>query len=182
MVAGFEAYFAFPGDIDVEILDRVARIPMLKGRGEEVFELGVRLGEEAPDVLPLRLVMDGKQLGRLAEWHVDLPTDGTVTMLEAPRIVARAHPSRAPAGDVLPLPLTVSDDGALDHVVVFADEEKLVWREGKRGRMEFRVDVPVYAGLNPVRVVAVDDQGLSSQQMFYVYGMPGASADADALP
>jgi hypothetical protein len=81
---------------------------------------------------------------------------------------------------VLSAPITVTDDGLIDHVVVFLDGEKVFWRDGKRGRMELRVDVPITSGLNALRVLAVDDQGIPSDQVFYVRGEAGVSADAEA--
>ncbi|MBT3220576.1 MAG: PDZ domain-containing protein, partial [Proteobacteria bacterium] len=103
-IEGVEVYFEHPGDLDVELIDRASRVPELAPRGTSVFDLAVWVGPEAPDVVPLNLVVDTDDFNELAEWPLNLPLDGSEVVVEAPSIAASNHVLSAPVGGfVLPV-------------------------------------------------------------------------------
>ena len=67
-VSGPEVHFGFPGDVDVELIDHGARAPSLPARGQAHFRLDLVVGEDAPDVIPLRLHVESERFRRMLSW------------------------------------------------------------------------------------------------------------------
>ena len=178
-LVGLEVYFAFPGDLDVELIDRASRTGLLLGNDEETFSLAVKVGEGAPDVLPLLLNVEAERYGGLvADWPLALPLSGDPVVLKAPRIEAGALPLSAPVGPFT-LPLTVTDDRGLAHVVVLANGRKAAWAGGGAVSLKLPAEVSLDAGLNSLVVLATDDQGVEHRERYVVRGEVSAAVDAD---
>lgn len=177
-ITGLEVHFGYPGDLDLELVDRAAGTPVLAGGKSRRFDLVMELGPTAPPRLPLDLVVTSERHDELAEWPLGLPTDGTTVVLQAPEVTTRRPVVSAPVGP-LQLPLVVHDDGRLDHVVVKANGRKVAWAAGGSGRVELTAEVNLYAGTNWVVVYAEDDLGIVTRRPLAIYGEPAASVDAE---
>lgn len=185
VVGALDLSFAYPAGLDVTLLDAVAHVPSIPPRGEVRADLGLRVGDTAPALLDLTVEVRSDAHGRLAEWPVWLPVDGSPVTLEAPRVVARHIDLAAPVGPYA-LPLQASDEHAIDHVVVYhywgrrgAEGGKVVWAAGGRSRVDVRADLMLQPGKNRVVVVAEDDQGVQTGRTFIIRGEPTAAVDAD---
>lgn len=177
-VRELEASFAHPGDLDVELLEASEVVETLGPHGQASLGLSLRVGDDAPEVLPLTLEVEADRYRWLLQWPLDLPADGSVVQLQAPVVTADAAVS-APVG---PYTLTarVLDDGAVDHVVVYSNDEKVAWAAGDGGSSEVRAELVLDAGVNRIAVVAEDDQGLRHSESWRIRGEPTeASVDAD---
>lgn len=181
-IPGIEVHFGYPGDLDVELVDQAARAPELAPRATHTFRLAVRPGPTAPAELPLQLVVEAPRYDALATWPLSLPLSGEPVSLAAPRVRAPSHPLRAPAGS-LALPLVVSDDGPLEHVVVYRNGKKVAWAAGGSSRVELAPVLELDPGQNRVLVVTRDAGGIEEREQFVVRGLPiDAAVDAPDAP
>ncbi|MEZ4321576.1 MAG: S41 family peptidase [Myxococcota bacterium] len=177
-VDGLEVHFGYPGDVDVELLDRASRIGTLPGGESRTVELGVHVGPGAPAVLPMRLEVETERYGTLETWPLELPMDGREVVLDPPRITPLGHPANAPAGPFT-FGVRVDDDRRLDHVVVYQNGRKVGWAAGAPKRVELRAEVELEPGVNRMLVVTRDDQGLEEREQFVIRGVASdASVDA----
>lgn len=176
-VEGVEVHFGYPGDVDVELVDQASRIPSLPAGGTHRVELRVRPGPNAPSALPLQLVIETPTYGTLATWPLELPMDGSPVALEPPRIRATVHPLASTGR--LALPLVVTDDGALQHVVVYRNGQKVAWAAGADQKVELTAKVELEPGQNRFLVVTRDEHGIEEREQFVVRGIPSdATVDA----
>lgn len=169
-------WFQAPGDLEVELIDREAVVDVSPS-GTGRIELSVRVGETAPAVLPMLLVVESDAWGTLAEWPVGLPRDGTSARLEPPRVSVGKAPLSAPVGP-MPLSFTATDDGTLDHVVVYLDGHKIAWTPGGSGRVEASASVPLEFGVNRITIVGEDEHGLVGSTTVFVRGEAPSAVDA----
>jgi len=182
-IQGLEVFFAAPGDLDVELVDRAARIDTMAAAGTATLDLSVRIGANAPAVLPMELVVESDRYDRLADWPADLPMDGSPVILEPPRLEVADHPLSAPVG-----PYTVSvralDDRRLDHLVLYQEGHKVAWAAGGAAQVDLGTEVQLEYGTNNLTAVTRDDQGLVERTTFVVRGEAEAAVDAnlDDLP
>jgi len=175
---GVEVHFGYPGDVDVELVDRAARVPVLPARGSHAFSLAMSVGEGAPDLLPMRLVVETPEYGKLQTWPLELPMDGREVVMTPPRIRALQHPLNAPAGP-FEFSVRADDDGEIDHVVLYRNGEKVAWAGGSTRRVDLVTTVELEAGVNRLLVVTEDDNGLRERAQFVIRGLPSdASVDA----
>lgn len=177
-ISGIEAKFAYPFGLDVELVDMMARIPVLPAKGSERLDLTLSLGDDAPAVLPLDLEIQAERYRTLASWPLSLPVDGAEVTLQSPEIKLRHAITSAPVGRI-GLPLVVTDDRKLDHAVVYANGRKIAWVPGGRSTLELRPEVDLFAGVNRILVVAEDDQGLRERHWLFIRGEPRVSVDAE---
>lgn len=178
LLQGLEVHFAYPGDVDIELLDRASRVSELGPGRSHTFSLEVQLGPDAPAEVPMRVVIEADRHGKLAHWPVTVPTDGAPVVLQQPTIQAE-RPLSAPAGPFR-MPLVVSDDGTLDHIVVFHNGEKVDWAAGGTSEVRFATEVDLVEGRNRLVVVGLDDQGIEERTQFVVRGV--VPDDAIAAP
>jgi carboxyl-terminal processing protease len=177
LVTGPEVHFGFPGDIDVELLDHAARAPVLPANGQAHFRLGLDVGDAAPDVIPLQVHVDSGAYRRMVSWPLGLPKNGELVRLSAPSIALFAVPLAAPVGP-FSLPIVVSDDTAVDHVVVFANGEKVGWAKGGNRQVNVNVNVTLREGVNRILVVTEDKGGIATRRQVVVRGEDPAAVDA----
>lgn len=184
-VDGLQARFEFPDQPGVELVEPQSAPVRLSPGEEQLVDLHLRLSPEwsAPD-LPLVLVLESEEWGSLASWAVELPIDGRRQRLEPPTLSVESPPVQPPGRGTLSLTLT--DDTALDHVVVFAgaeridrsrweprvryEGEKVTWRKLAGRRAELELDVPVEPGVNRYEVTVQDRAGLRLEAVAYVLG------------
>lgn len=173
-IADIEARFAYPHGLDVELVDMAAKIPVLGAHDEQRLDLTLAIGPSAPAALPLELEIRAGRYGTLLDWPLSLPAGGAEVKLQGPRIEPRHEIVSAPVGRFA-LPLVARDDRRLDHVVVFANGEKVAWTPGMGSQAEVRAVFELKPGANRVLVVAEDDQGLRARRWFQVRGVtPGS--------
>jgi carboxyl-terminal processing protease len=168
-LTGVEVRFGFPGSDAVELLDHGARAAEVGGRSEQRMTLQLELGPEAPQALPLALLVDADRFGRLIEWPLSLPTTGATVPLQAPTIEARPAARSAPVG-AFTLPIVVSDDRRVDHVVVWVNGEKVAWGSGGAARIELSPTFPLASGDNRIVVQTEDDQRIQAFRTVTVRG------------
>jgi len=180
-MAGVEAHFDAPAHPALELLDRGARHPNIPKGGTRRFDLTLERAPDGPEALDLDLVVDSERYGRLLRWPLHLPVDGTPVSYRAPYVAVGSPPTSAPVGP-LRLPITVRDDGTIDHVRVYVDGHKTAWYAGGTKRMDLDPVVSLRAGTRRLTVVAEDDQGLVTASHVYIRGEEPSTADADAPP
>jgi carboxyl-terminal processing protease len=169
-LSGLEVHFAYPGDIDVELIDRGSRIPPLAPGATHTFALDVAVGPSLTEDVPLRLEIEDAVGRRLARWPVTLPLDGTAVVARPPQVASITAPLHADVGAVT-IPMVVRDDGAIDHVVVHQDGRKVGWAAGAPAEVSLAVDVQLHEGSNVFEIHAEDDQGLVTRERFVVRGV-----------
>lgn len=173
-----ELAFAHPGELDVELLDATAFTKEISASESLRLDLGLKVGPEAPEHLPMALRLRADRYGTVLKWPVDLPTDGSTVTLEAPRISVDDLPLAAPVGP-LSFPVRVVDDGRVDHAVYYVDGVKVGWAgDERRDRLGFEATVQLEEGANTIRVVAEDDQGIVARRTWVVRGLAEAAVDA----
>ena len=140
--------------------------------------LDLEIGPEAPPVLPLELQIASDRHRRLVDWPLALPLDGTVVPLQAPTIEAVGH-AHAPMGPYA-LPVEVVDDGAVDHVVVWVNGEKVAWSPGGSSSARLVPTFDLEEGNNQIVIQTEDDRGIHAHKALTVRGEPEPEAvDAD---
>ncbi|HHO52056.1 MAG TPA: PDZ domain-containing protein [Deltaproteobacteria bacterium] len=181
-IPGLEVHFGYPNDAHVELLDRAARVAHVAGRTKAELGLAMEIAPSAPLVLPMDLVVESEIFNTLASWPLALPITGDPVTLQAPRVEIRASALSAPVGE-LQIPISVTDDRAVDHVVVWANGEKIAWMAGGSPRVFLRPRLRLLAGDNRIVVQTRDDQGVSSKQTISILGLPPRSTidSADAI-
>lgn len=179
-ISGVDLHFGFPGSDAIELLDHGARATTLAGGSEQRLELTLEVGPEAPAVLPLELVIEAEGYGPLVEWPLSLPVDGALVLLQAPQIEARPPVRSAPTGPFT-LPITVTDDRLVQHVVVSVNGEKVAWSPGEAPRVQLSPVIELAPGDNRIVVQADDDQGIRTSRTVSVRG-DASSASVDAGP
>jgi len=178
-ITGLETHFEYPASIDVDLLDRAARLPVLPANASERVDLGLRIGDHTGPV-PLRLVVDTEAYGELADWPMELPLDGTSVSLDDPTVAFR-HKGTSAAVGRWSLPIRVTDDGMLADVVVYANGEKVAWAGRKQGKVDMQVDVDLVPGVNYLRVEATDQDGLLTVERLHMRGVTSVTVDAADL-
>jgi len=176
-LTGVEVYFQHPGDIDVELLDRAARIHRIAAESSHRVDLEIQPGPDAPADIPLRLIVEADRFRTLARWDLELPLSGDPVRARAPTIAIQS-PLSANIG-THEVRVEVRDDGLLDHVVAYVHGRKVAWAPGGHNAVVLPVPVDVQAGSTPVVILTADDQGLVSRRAVRIRGIQPATVDAD---
>ena len=174
---GPEVHFGYPGDVGVELIDHASRAPVLPANGKANFRLALEVSEQAPDLIPLQIIVETDRFRRMVSWPLLLPKNGTRAHLEAPVITLKDPPLSAPVGPFR-LGVTVADDTAVDHVVVFANGDKVGWAAGGPNGAHLNVDLSVQEGVNRVVIVGEDAGGIVTKRQYVVRGEDPAAVDA----
>ncbi len=174
-VTGVEVHFGFPDDGNVELIDYASRTPLISGRTSERLDLALEVGPDAPPVLPLEVVVEAERYRGLVQWPLALPTDGSTVTLQAPLIETPRLVTTAAAGPY-PLPIVITDDGRVDHAVVFANGAKVAWEPGFGPRLQLTPTVDLRIGANRIVVTTTDDQGLTERRSITIRGEEPAVA------
>ncbi|MFT6143421.1 MAG: carboxyl-terminal processing protease [Myxococcota bacterium] len=169
--------FAAPGDSDITLVDSSAVIPLLPPGTSGSVQLGLRLTDDSPQVLPLQVRVEVDTYRRIASWKFDLNQNGEPVQLDAPELTILGGPS-APAGRH-PIRVQAHDSESVDHVVLYAGDRKIAWAPGTGRGVELSVDVELQPGPNAFTAVAENTDGLRQTERFSIRGDSGAAA-ADA--
>ena len=178
-LTNLDVSFGYPGDLGVELIDPSAHIASIPVKGKATASLALRFGATVPTTLPLELdVQTPDGAPRLAQWPVDVATDGSTVRVEAPRIAFKAVPLSAPAGP-LPVAIQIADDRAIDHIVVYANGNKVTWAgPGKGGKVDLKPTIDLEPGNNRITVLVEDDQGVTTRKTVVVRAEATGNADA----
>lgn len=177
-LSGLEVHLGYPGSDAIELVDWAARVPGVGARSERRVELTLEVGPQAPVILPLELLVRAERYGELVDWPLPLPRDGSPVVLQAPRIEARTPVRAAPAGPFT-MAVTVSDDRAVDHVVITVNGAKVAWAPGGASRIALVPTFELLQGANRITVATRDDQGLEAVSTVMLRGeAPTEAVDA----
>ncbi len=142
----------------------------LPAGGRQEVELSLQAPVVATAVsLDLRLALPGA--GLTWDWPLIVSADGTVRRLEAPLLSGRI-PARAPVGRAA-VSLRADDEAAVRSLTVWFDGDKLAWRRGSGRTLGIDLSVPIEEGSRPLRVEAIDADGLRTTRTWWVRGTPG---------
>ena len=125
-------------------------------------------------MLPLRVLIEADDFGRLAQWDVELATDGTPVTLDAPRIEVQRLPSSVQAGPVR-LNFNLEDDREIESVISYIGGEKFSYSEGGSPNLSLALDVLIDEGPNSVALRVRDNQGLERVRSWVIHGSPVSS-------
>ena len=168
-----------PESAGVELLEYDTSLGSLRPgkKGSSSLALGV---DPAAELLPLRVLVEAEGFGRLAEWDVELETDGTQVELDAPHIHVQRLPTSTQAGPVR-LQFDLEDDGELESVISYVGGEKFSFTEGGQPNLSLALDVLVDEGPNSVALRVRDNQGLERVRSWVIHGTPASTTtDVDA--
>ncbi len=166
---GVRVRFEYPSSSGIDLLEYEAGIPSLGPNAEGAVQLGLDLSRFEGEELPLRVHVESTRYGELLAWPISLPRSGVVEA-EAPEVMLVA-PSRHEEGS-LELDIEVRDDRGLDHIVVWADGDKVGYHRGSGRKQTLGVPVDIGPGRNWVVIEAIDNQGLRKREVVYVRGLP----------
>ncbi|MFK7930292.1 MAG: S41 family peptidase [Myxococcota bacterium] len=179
-LSAVEGSFDHPRNLDVELVTQAARIPAIPPRGSARMYLDLSVGADAPAALPLELTITvDDHAHTLAEWPVTVPVDGTAVALQAPQVQWRGPRILSAPTDRFEVPIDVSDETRLGHVVVYANGQKVGWAGGGFPKVSLSVPVDLRPGENVITVQAEDEHGVRTRRYFRVRGESEATADAD---
>jgi carboxyl-terminal processing protease len=168
-----------PESAGVELLEYDTSLGSLRPgkKGSSSLALGV---DPAAELLPLRVLVEAEGFGRLAEWDVELETDGTQVELDAPHIHVQRLPTSTQAGPVR-LQFDLEDDGELESVISYVGGEKFSFTEGGQPNLSLALDVLIDEGPNSVALRVRDNQGLERVRSWVIHGTPASTTtDVDA--
>jgi C-terminal peptidase prc len=172
VLMGLRVRFEYPSSSGIDLLEYDAGIPSLGPDAESVVSLGLDLSRLEGDVIPLRVHVESARYGALASWDFELERGMTVE-LEAPEVSVTA-PTHREEG-VLDLTLDVRDDRGIDHIVVWADGDKVAYVRGEGARQKATIPVELTPGRNRYVIEVIDDQGLRETEVVYVRGLVAQS-------
>ncbi|MCB9742046.1 MAG: PDZ domain-containing protein [Alphaproteobacteria bacterium] len=167
-LSGVRVRFEVPESVPLELDTPDAGLPSLAPGEEAELHLGLTLFDEGD--LPLHVIVESERYGQLVDWAFVLPRDGSEVHLDAPRVLTPGLPSSAEVGP-LKQSLRVSDDRAVDHLVVWQGRDKVRYQQGEGKRLDAELTLDVQPGENRFLIEAIDDQGLRTRSYLYVNGL-----------
>lgn len=170
--------FEYPESAGVELTAYDTGLSSLEPGVWEAVELGLVVTDASP-WLPLHVVLTAEPYGELVDWPLKLPLDGQAVELAGPSVTAVDVPLASTTGHQR-LSFRATDDGRVDHLVVWGGSEKLAYATGQQGELQVEVNVDLDVGDNRFTVIAEDEHGLTSRRSWYVRGVPQVlTTDAD---
>ncbi len=167
---GVRLRFEFPEDERIELDDREGLLPGLPAGEQHRVDLCLITSPELQgEPLELELRVDAEQWGRLANWDLPLSLDGSPTVHRAPRVTLQGR-QVATAGQPTRLTLEASDDGRVEHAVIYLNGHKTRYVPGGSRRLQDSLEILPQAGSNRVVATVEDDQGHSSRVTAWVLG------------
>ncbi len=188
--------FAWP-DIEGVELEAPSQVSVeLPNRGTAHAGLVFLLGEDAPEILPVTLLVETATGQDVASWPLMLARDGTARV-QPPTLSLRELSKVQPPGMAL-LQIRATDDEAVHHALVYAgtervdrtryepetiwDSRKVSWMNAEKDkkRLDKTVAVPVYPGENRYLITVTDSAGLRTDRVIYLLGQtPEAAAEVE---
>jgi C-terminal peptidase prc len=191
-LSGVTARFLFPDTDGLELIDARSAPVGIAPRAVGQTPLRVAVADAYADaLLPLTLELETAE-GRSLRVPLEIPRDGRAVHVAPPSVRVDLPAEALPVGTAR-LRVRATDDGPLDHVLVFAgserverrrtgavrvhDRDKVAWRPLRGRRGDLVVDVPVRRGANRYVVIAEDRTGLRSSVDVYILGEANDTAD-----
>ena len=177
-LTGMRLKLAWRDDSGIELIDREAILPVLGAGDSGRFDLEVRLLEGAPaEGVPVELRVGADRFPSLLTMPISVPIDGQDATLAAPFVDAQT-PTRSEEERLI-VPLTATDDGRVESMVVWWNGEKLAWIPGGDSSVSAEVEVLLEPGQNTLTVIAEDDGGLEASAHRMIWGAVRAEVALD---
>ena len=177
-LTGMRLKLAWRDDSGIELIDREAILPVLGAGDSGRFDLEVRLLEGAPaEGVPVELRVGADRFPSLLTMPISVPVDGQDATLAAPFVDAQT-PTRSEEERLI-VPLTATDDGRVESMVVWWNGEKLAWIPGGDSSVSAEVEVLLEPGQNTLTVIAEDDGGLEASAHRMIWGAVRAEVALD---
>lgn len=173
--------FEYPESAGIELSEYDTGVAQLRPEAPTPVSLGLDLRNAAEGALPLHVFVEAERYGTLADWSFYLPRDGAPVALEPPTI-RLANPALSAPHGTRSLELNVADDRGVDHLVVWAGDDKLAYYHGNGRALNVSVAVPVAVGRNRYIVEAIDNQGIRTVEAIYLRGLGDEAPVADDSP
>jgi len=173
-----EASFRHPGDQQFELIEGTRWLPELGPKQTGTLQLRLRAQPDATENPILHLSIKEKEFGRLLNWELELPRDGTTLHRQAPRISTKNIPLSSTLG-ALEVDISVSDDEPLQEVVVYHNANKARWVPGGKTSLSFSTVIELEAGQNTIMIIARDPSGLETRHKRIIRGEIGPPSLSD---
>jgi carboxyl-terminal processing protease len=155
------------------ILKGRQELGILKPGEEREVKLAFTLADATARLKPLKLLITDLLLGTGLSASLPLQAEGTTGELFGlpPSIILQNAVLQAMAG-LVELSFIAKDDQRLKGAYVMVNEHKAFFGHNPQPTPEhtFTASLPILKGPNLIRVVAYDDQGLSTEKVFVVTG------------
>jgi carboxyl-terminal processing protease len=171
------AYLEYPQELPIELLDRASTLATLASGQESQLRLRILPKGQLPKTLPLTLVVESKNYGKLADWTLQVPVDGSPVRAIAPR-VTDAFPNMRTATGTLSITFAVTDDRSLEYALVYLNGEKIAWHGRQDRALGLQISADIKPGQNIFVVVTEDDQGIKTRYQRIIQGDEPAAVDA----
>jgi hypothetical protein len=171
------AYLEYPQELPIELLDRASTLSTLASGQESQLRLRILPKGQLPKTLPLTLVVESKNYGKLADWTLQVPVDGSPVRAIAPR-VTDAFPNMRTATGTLSITFAVTDDRGLEYALVYLNGEKIAWHDRQDRALGLQISADIKPGQNIFVVVTEDDQGIKTRYQRIIQGDEPAAVDA----
>jgi carboxyl-terminal processing protease len=167
---GLRVRFEFPDDDTIELQDREGMLPHLPAGEEQRLDLCLHTSTNFEgDLLELELRMDAEHWGRIARWELPLGLDGAAVDHQAPTVELDGR-AVATAGVPTRVMLSASDDGVVQHAVVYVNGHKARYVAGGARRLHDELEIIPLVGANRIVATVLDDQGHSTRATAYLLG------------
>lgn len=163
--------FDFPANEAIRLLQSEAMVDNLRSGKDETVTLDLVLGNEFQgDLLPLEVQFDAESFGRLAHWDFPLYANGIEQTFEAP-ITTIENPLVGNANEQYLVKLQSTDDKRIKHAIMYFNSHKTKYCDVGAKKFEIEVPVTLSSGSNVIATIVEDDQGLTTKQWAYIYGV-----------
>lgn len=163
-----DVHLAWPGDLGLRLLDMGANIPALEAGAVARVDLGVAVAVDAPDPLPVTLVVEHAVLGTLFEAPLALSLDGAAHVVVRPSLSHDA-PQRARFG-TLPVTIRATDDDGVRDLGVRVDGNRVAWAGGGRPQVQLTVEMTIRPGPNALDLWTRDAGGAERTERVWIWG------------
>lgn len=171
------AYLESPESLPIELIDRASTVAGLASGQESHLRLRIRPTGEIPEILPVKLVVESNDQGKLVDWLIRIPSDGTPVRTVAPRITDGFPSLRTTTGPT-PITFAVTDDRRLAYAIAYHNGKKIAWHGQQDRALGLSVSADIVAGPNVFVLIAEDDQGTKTRYQRVIQGDEPAAADA----
>jgi C-terminal peptidase prc len=171
------AYLESPESLPIELIDRASTLAGLSSGQESHLRLRIRPTGELPQVLPVQLVVESNNHGKLVDWRIRIPSDGSSVRAVAPRITDAFPGLRASTGPKA-ITFAVTDDRRLKYAIAYHNGKKIAWHNEQERALGISVSADIVAGPNLFILLAEDDQGLTTRYQRVIQGDEPAAVDA----
>jgi hypothetical protein len=177
LLSNLVIYFQQPNEPTLELMDEAATVDTLSAGQEHQLRLRLNKLGQLPAKLPMTLVVETENFGKIAEWKLAIPSNGDSLRAMAPRITDATPAMRLPTGKHI-ITFAVSDDRTLNHAIIYVNGQKIAWHDSQDKGLGIQVVADIKAGQNVIVAIAEDDQGLRTRYQRIIKGDEPAAVDA----